>query len=252
VNRYVYGGYIMATQKGTMQDYTIYSNALEEEVTLLAYLPSTFSPLHKYSLLIAQDGKDYFMYGKIKSVIEQLMENGEIDRTIVIGIPYHDVKDRYEKYHPNGKKNSQYLRFLAHELIPFLDQTFPTYQIGKGRALIGDSLGGTVSLMAGLLYPHTFGKIAMQSPYIDEDIIAKIRQFSEPSLLQIYHSVGTKETAVKTTDGHVRDFIAPNRKAREAFSEKGFLYKYNEFDGDHAWTYWQPDVPRAIAWILSM
>jgi enterochelin esterase-like enzyme len=252
VNRYVYGGYIMATQKGTMQDYTIYSNALEEEVTLLAYLPSTFSPLHKYSLLIAQDGKDYFMYGKIKSVIEQLMENGKIDRTIVIGIPYHNVKDRYEKYHPNGKKNSQYLRFLAHELIPFLDQTFPTYQIGKGRALIGDSLGGTVSLMAGLLYPHTFGKIAMQSPYIDEDIIAKIRQFSEPSLLQIYHSVGTKETAVKTTDGHVRDFIAPNRKAREAFSEKGFLYKYNEFDGDHAWTYWQPDVPRAIAWILSM
>ncbi|EZP78853.1 esterase [Parageobacillus genomosp. 1] len=242
----------MATQKGTMQDYTIYSNALEEEVTLLAYLPSTFSPLHKYSLLIAQDGKDYFMYGKIKSVIEQLMENGEIDRTIVIGIPYHNVKDRYEKYHPNGKKNSQYLRFLAHELIPFLDQTFPTYQIGKGRALIGDSLGGTVALMAGLLYPHTFGKIAMQSPYIDEDIIAKIRQFSEPSLLQIYHSVGTKETAVKTTDGHVRNFIAPNRKAREAFSEKGFLYKYNEFDGDHAWTYWQPDVPRAIAWILSM
>jgi enterochelin esterase-like enzyme len=242
----------MATQKGTMQDYTIYSNALEEEVTLLAYLPSTFSPLHKYSLLIAQDGKDYFMYGKIKSVIEQLMENGEIDRTIVIGIPYHDVKDRYEKYHPNGKKNSQYLRFLAHELVPFLDQTFPTHQIGKGRALIGDSLGGTVSLMAGLLYPHTFGKIAMQSPYIDEGIITKIRQFSEPSLLQIYHSVGTKETAVKTTSGQVRDFIASNRKAREALAEKGFLYKYTEFDGGHAWTHWQPDVPRAIAWILSI
>lgn len=242
----------MAAAKGAMRDYTVYSSELNEEITLLAYLPSTFSPFHKHSLLIAQDGKDYFMYGKIRSVIEQLMESGKIDRTIVVGIPYRDVKDRYEKYHPDGKKNSRYLRFLAHELVPFLDQTFPTYQTGKGRALIGDSLGGTVSLMAGLLYPHTFGKIAMQSPYIDEGIIAKIQQFSDPSLLQIYHSVGKDETAVKTTDGDVRDFITPNRKAKEAFVQKGFLYEYNEFAGGHAWTYWQPDVPLAVGRILAL
>ncbi|KOR95812.1 alpha/beta hydrolase [Geobacillus stearothermophilus] len=242
----------MATATGTMRDYTLYSRELQEEIGLLVYLPSDFSPLHKYSLLIAQDGKDYFMYGKIKTVIETLMDEGTIDRTIVVGIPDRNVSDRYEKYHPAGRKNEAYIRFLAHELAPFLDRELPTYQMGKGRALIGDSLGGTVSLLAGLLYPHTFGKIAMQSPYIDDSVLERIRAFRAPSLLSLYHSVGAEETAVKTTDGHVRDFITPNRAARDLLIEKRFPYTYHEFAGGHAWTYWQPDVPRAVSAILSL
>ncbi|ARA97442.1 MULTISPECIES: alpha/beta hydrolase [Geobacillus] len=242
----------MAIAAGIMRDYALYSGELQEKIELLVYLPSNFSPLHKYSLLIAQDGKDYFMYGKVKRVIETLMEEGTIDRTIVVGIPYRNVNDRYEKYHPAGQKHEAYIRFLAHELVPFLDHELPTYQMGKGRALIGDSLGGTISLLAGLLYPHTFGNIAMQSPYIDDSVLARIRAFRDPSLLSIYHSVGTEETAVKTTDGHVRDFITPNRVARDLFMEKQFAYTYHEFAGGHAWTYWQPDLPRAVSAILSL
>ncbi|MCZ0756115.1 alpha/beta hydrolase [Anoxybacillus sp. J5B_2022] len=242
----------MIVQKGIVTEQTIYSHELEEEVTLLIYLPSMFSLLYKYSLLIAQDGKDYFMFGKVGRVVEQLMEERKIDRTIVVGIPYKNVHDRYEKYHPNGGKHTAYLKFLANELVPYLDQEFPTYQMGMGRALIGDSLGGTVSLLAGLTYPHTFGKIAMQSPYFNEAILEKIEQFTEPHLLQLYHSIGTEETAVKTTDGNVRDFVTPNRNARDRFIQKGFDYTYEEFSGDHTWTYWQPDLPKALASILVL
>ncbi|WP_199426393.1 alpha/beta hydrolase [Thermaerobacillus caldiproteolyticus] len=242
----------MTTQRGTLFEQTLYSRELQEDVTLLIYLPSTFSPLYKYSILVAQDGKDYFMLGKIGRVIEELLEDKKIDRTIVVGIPYKNVNDRYEKYHPNGKKHVAYLKFLANELVPYLDQQFPTYQMGMGRALIGDSLGGTVSLLAGLTYPHTFGKVTMQSPYINEAMIEKIKHFPDPHLLKIYHSIGTEETAVKTTDGNIRDFISPNRQAHDIFVEKGFSYQYTEFHGDHSWTYWQPDVPRALEYTLSM
>ena len=37
--------------------------------------------------------------------------------------------------------------------------------------LIGDSLGGTVSFMTALMYPHTFGKVIMQSPFVDETVM---------------------------------------------------------------------------------
>ncbi|WP_027408877.1 alpha/beta hydrolase [Anoxybacteroides tepidamans] len=242
----------MTIQKGIVNEQTIYSHELQEEVTLLIYVPSTFSPLYKYSLLIAQDGKDYFMFGKVGRVVESLMEEKKIDRTIVVGIPYKDVNDRYEKYHPEGKQHAAYMKFLTNELVPHLDREFPTYQMGMGRALIGDSLGGAVSLLAGLAYPHTFGKIAMQSPYIDETILKKIEQFSEPHLLHLYHSIGSEETAVKTTNGSFRDFVTPNRKARDLFVQKGFSYKYEEFAGDHAWTYWQPDLPKALEHILAL
>ncbi|OQM46660.1 esterase family protein [Anoxybacillus sp. PDR2] len=242
----------MMIQKGVVNEQTIYSRELDEEVKLLIYVPSTFSPLYKYSLLIAQDGKDYFMFGKVGRVIEKLMEEQKIDRTIVVGIPYKDVHDRYEKYHPNGKQHAAYLKFLTTELVPYLDQEFPTYQMGMGRALIGDSLGGTVSLLAGLTYPHTFGKIAMQSPYINEAIIEKMEHFSDPHLLHVYHSIGSEETAVKTTNGNIEDFVTPNRQAHDLFVQKGFSYQYEEFAGDHAWTYWQPDLPKALEHILSL
>jgi len=240
----------MTVQLGTTLEHTIYSEELKEEVKLLIYLPSTYSPLHKYSLLIAQDGRDYFMLGKVARAIEDLLANKKIDRTIVVGIPYKDVNDRYEKYHPNGKQHAAYLRFLANELVPYLDKEFPTYQMGMGRALIGDSLGATVSLLAGLTYPNIFGKVAMQSPYIDEQIIEKVKAFAQPHLLQLYHTIGTEETEVKTTKGKTADFLTPNRKIQKVFAEKGFPYEYEEFNGDHSWTYWQPGLPKALESIL--
>ena len=46
--------------------------------------------------------------------------------------------------------------------------------MGYGRALIGDSLGGTVSLLTALQYPHTFGKVIMQSPLVNETVLRAV------------------------------------------------------------------------------
>lgn len=230
----------MSKQTGIVKEHTFYSNSLQEELTLLVYLPENYSPLYKYSLLIAQDGQDYFRLGRVGRQVEALMKNEEIEDVIVIGIPYNDVNDRRDKYHPNGSKFNKYVRFLAHELVPYLDKEFPTYQIGYGRALIGDSLGATVSLLTGLAYPNTFGKLILQSPYVNEDVLQAVKNFSSSSRPSIYHQIGKQETNVKTTDGEILDFISPNRTLNEVLSTKGFSYSYEEFDGDHTWKYWQP------------
>ena len=51
--------------------------------------------------------------------------------------------------------------------------------MGKGRVLIGDSLGGTVSFMTALMYPHTFGKVVMQSPFVDETVMNLAKEFKD-------------------------------------------------------------------------
>ncbi|WP_299093930.1 esterase family protein [uncultured Metabacillus sp.] len=230
----------MSNQTGIIKEHLFYSEALQEELTLLIYLPVNFSPLYKYSLLIAQDGQDYFRLGRVGRQVEALMKNEEIDNVIVVGIPYHDVEDRRKKYHPNGAKHQAYIRFLTHELVPYLDEEFPTYQVGYGRALIGDSLGATVSLMTGLAYPNTFGKLILQSPYVNEVVLQAVQDFKESSRPTIYHQIGKKETEVKTTHGEIEDFLTPNRELKTVISAKGFSYTYEEFDGDHTWKYWQP------------
>lgn len=236
----------MEIPKGTIKEQTFKSKELGEEVQLLIYLPANFSPLYKYSLLIAQDGLDYFQLGRIGRLADEFLYEKEIENLIIVGIPYKDVGDRRRKYHPAGDQNQAYIRFLAHELIPYLDKEFPTYQIGSTRALIGDSLGATVSMMTALQYPHTFGKVLLQSPYVDEQVISLVEGFSETELLEIYHIIGNQETEVKMTNGKSSDFLAANRKLSSIIKSKSITYFYEEFKGDHTWTHWQPDLRRAL------
>lgn len=241
----------MEKRKGTIEEITITSKALGEDISLLIYKPANYSSLYKYHLVIAQDGKDYFNLGRISRITEELLQEKRIPNTILVGILYKSVEDRREKYHPEGEQNNAYIRFLAHELVPYLDHHYPTYQMGRGRVLIGDSLGGSVSLLAGLQYPNTFGKIAMQSPFINETILKKVNEFQSPQLLQLYQVIGTKETAVETTNGKVKDFLTPNRDLAEVIKSRGFESFYDEFEGNHTWKYWQPDLKRALSYILN-
>src|SRR4051794_23934761 len=240
------GGCLMKYPKGKIKEYSFQSSELQETIQLLIYLPANFSPLYKYSLLIAQDGRDYFQLGRIGRLADELLFNQEIENLIIVGVPYKDVADRRRKYHPDGNQNQQYIRFLTHELVPFLDKEFPTYQMGSTRALIGDSLGATVSLMTALQYPHTFGKVLLQSPLVDQHIFKLLEDFNEGQHLEIYHVIGTQETEVPTTDGKVQDFISPNRLLAKEIKAKPFTYFYEEFNGTHTWTYWQPDLKRAL------
>lgn len=236
----------MKYPKGTIKELAFQSLELEEEIQLLIYLPANFSPLYKYSLLIAQDGRDYFNLGRLGRLADEFLYEGESENFLIVGIPYKDVADRRRKYHPDGDQNHQYIRFLAHELVSFLDKEFPTYQLSSTRALIGDSLGATVSLMTALQYPHTFGKVLLQSPLVDNQVLQLVKDFSEAHLLEIYHVVGTEETEVYTTDGKVSDFLTPNRDLSKLISEQSFSYFYEEFNGNHTWKFWQPDLRRAL------
>jgi enterochelin esterase-like enzyme len=236
----------MSIPKGTIKEYRFVSKELEEEIELLVYLPANFSRLYKYSLVIAQDGRDYFQLGRIGRAADELLHGQNIENMIIVGIPYKDVHDRRSKYHPAGEKHSAYIRFLAHEIVPFLDNEFPTYHIGQGRALIGDSLAATVSLVTALKYPNTFGKVILQSPYVDDSVIKAVEEFEHPQLVEVYHVVGTQETEVPTTDGKKKNFIEPNRSLSQLFKQKNFSYFYEEFDGNHTWKYWQPDLKRAL------
>jgi len=231
---------------GKVEDLSIYSKELQEEMQLLVYLPSNFSPLYKYTLVIASDGKDYFQLGRIPRVVDELLENQEIENIIVVGVPYKSVADRNKKYEPTGEQHGAYLRFLAHELVPFLDEKYPTYQVGMGRALIGDSLAATVSLMAALKYPNIFGRVILQSPKVGEEMLTAVEAFKSANSFTVYHVIGKEETAVKLGNGTTEDFIEPNRKLNNLMKNKGFSIFYEEFDGDHTWKHWQPDLRRAL------
>lgn len=237
--------------EGMITEDTFWSHALEEDMTLLIYTPPNFTPLKSYDILICQDGSDYFQLGRIPRQAEELINDAEMRETIIIGVPYPSVSERRKRYHPDGEKTAAYIRFLACELVPYIDEQYPTHQLASGRTLAGDSLAATVSLLAALQYPTIFGQVMMHSPYVNTKVLDAISTYQKPEDISLYHVIGLEETAVETTDGKMIDFLKPNRQMNKQLKEKPFTYTYDEFDGDHTWTYWQKDLPRGLTTLLS-
>ncbi len=90
----------------------------------------------------------------------------------------------------------------------------------------------------------------MHSPYVNDTVIAAVDEHTLADTLSVYHVIGKQETAVKTTDGQVLDFLTPNRQLHRALKQQPITYTYDEFDGNHTWTYWQKDLPRALRSLL--
>lgn len=238
-------------EKGTVKDVAFYSDALQEELELLIYIPANYSPLFEYNILIASDGRDYFQLGGIPRLADTLIEDYIIENVIIVGVPYKNVQDRKRKYVPSGDQFHAYMRFLALELVPYLDDQFTTFQTGSSRALIGDSMAATVSLMAAVNYPNIFGKAILQSPYVDEDVLKEVQNAKNTDLLSLYHIIGLRENEVITTDKTVKDFLTPNRVLHELIVKKQIPTFYEEIEGNHTWKYWKPDLKRALVEIFG-
>lgn len=234
-------------RKGKMIEHDINSKYLNETMTLKVYQPESFSSLYKYHICIMQDGNDYFQMGRIATLSDKLHASKEITNTVFAGIHYKDKFDRREKYHPDGEQQAAYIKFLVREVVPLLDDLVPTYHMGQSRALLGDSLAGTLALMTALKYPNTFGKVMMQSPYVDKTVLDAVENASAIHNIEMYHTIGIEEDAVQTTDGNESDFVTPNRELHALLTSKGLSYTYHELDGaSHTWKYWQKDMPRLL------
>lgn len=238
-------------EKGTVKEVAFYSHALNEEFELLIYIPANYSPLYEYNILIASDGRDYFQLGGIPRLADQLIDDYIIENVIIIGVPYKNAADRRRKYIPTGDQFEAYMRFIAHELVPYLDEEFSTTQVGSGRALIGDSMAATISLLTALHYPNIFGKAILQSPYVDEHVLQAVRDAKNTDLLSTYHIIGLREKAVILKDNSVKDFLTPNRALHELIVEQRIETFYEEIDGNHTWKYWKPDLKRALIEIFG-
>lgn len=239
-------------RKGKMYDRTIDSKHLHESVTIKIYEPEQFDSLYEHNVIIMQDGDDYFHLGRIATVSDRLHDQFDIVNATFVGIPYKDRFDRWKKYHPNGEQFNAYKAFLHDEVVPLIDELLPLNPLGTIRTLLGDSLGGTVSLLAALDYPNMFQRVVMQSPYVDENVIAAVNRFDNIVEPQIFHTYGLAEIDVPTTKMGRLNFVKPNEQLAGLLSETFASYeKLVNPEGNHTWKYWQKELPDLLVKALN-
>lgn len=168
--------------------------------SLFIWLPPGYSKskIGGYPLLIAQDGENIFnthvslksrdhqnkatthspggTNWQLDSTLPYLIKSGEIPPVIVVGISSYGSYERRKEYVPGSQNGEDYINFLIHEVIPFVeyDLGFNTSKDRQKRFLMGSSLGGLISLGILSEYPDLFGGAAALSLAGQSEIFAKL------------------------------------------------------------------------------
>jgi enterochelin esterase-like enzyme len=148
---------------------------------LIVYLPAGYVENRErhYPVMYMQDGQNLFdpatAFGgvpwRMGETADGLIGEGAIQPLIIVGV-WNTGKARIKEYTPSrmprlgGGKAEGYTRMLMDEVKPFIERQYRVASGPENTGLGGSSLGGLVTLYAGLRFPHVFGKLAALSPSI--------------------------------------------------------------------------------------
>lgn len=167
---------------------------------ILVWLPEGYSPQRRYPVLYMHDGQMLFdatvtwnqQEWGVDEAMTRLIQDGHIRETIVVGIYNHGEKRALEyipqkpldtlsqgdidllKARPDPRvpkilsgqfESDAYLRFLVHELKPYIDTHYLTLSDREHTCIAGSSMGGLISLYAICEHPEIFGAAACLSTH---------------------------------------------------------------------------------------
>lgn len=225
---------------------------------IAALLPYDYRESDKrYPVLYLQDGQnlfdDYAPFGNwaVDKKLAVMAERG-IGDIIIISID-HGEKERIAEFTPSSRTKlgsgdgKKYVRFLADTLKSYVDKHFRTLPEREHTGIGGSSMGGLISIYAGLMYPEVYGKLMIFSPslWVMPNIHFHFLNFHDPQDIDIYLYGGEEESAN----------MVPNiRRFQEAFQEAGKAsVKFRlsvDPGGQHNEARWGEEFPRAAEWLF--
>lgn len=196
------------------------------------YLPPDYHTSGKsYPVIYLHDGVQMFNTDgnneyHLDETLESLIQAGKLEGVIAVGIDHSD--NRWDELSPwinrnmdrwfawnarsaEGGEGDQYLDFVINTLKPVVDQRYRTLPDRENTAIGGGSMGGIISLYAGLKYPQVFSSVIMFSPVLwfgevdgawlsNNQIINYINRNPVPQNVKFFAYIGTAECAGRRID----------------------------------------------------
>lgn len=177
-------------------------------------------------------------------------------------------------YVDNSVSGDNFSKFIGEELVNFTRATFPLSGKREDTFIGGLSMGGYGSLVNGLKYAHTFGRICAFSSAL---VIERYKDSDDSAAEMIdrrsfYESFWGPFEQIKGSD---KDYYALADKVAEAedrpiiyascgeqdpllgynqdfvrhLQEKGYSVTYEEWEGGHDWIFWDQCIRRVMDWL---
>jgi len=170
------------------------SEFLPHPHTLTVWVPPGYEQdrERRYPVLYLQDGQNLFdahtsFIGEpwgCDEIAERIVRCGEAEPLLIVGIA--NSPDRLLEYGPRRSGaaddlSKSYGRFLAEEVVPFINASYRTRSEPASTGIGGSSMGGLISLQLCKWYPNLFGRCAAMSPSLwwdQESFVQSVRTSS--------------------------------------------------------------------------
>jgi predicted alpha/beta superfamily hydrolase len=211
----------------------------------------------KYPVLYLQDAQNLFLEGSefgnwgIDKQLAVLASRGHGD-VIIVAIA-HGGENRFKEYSPYhnpkmGKgEGRKYVQFISRTLKPYIDANFRTLPDREHTGIGGSSLGGLVSIYAGLMYPEVFGRLMLFSPslWVSPNIYFDAIDFLShlPAKIYVYAGGGESSTMIPNVE-----------KLKQTLQRQGNkkidIHLSLDPDGKHSEVQWGKEFPKAVEWLF--
>lgn len=210
----------------------ISSKVLDYSLQYRVYTPAGIKNTDKVPTIYFVDGQWYLGAGEMTEVLDKEIAAGNIEPVIAVFVDNRNP-DNLDENRRNSQFfcNEDYVSFFKQELLPTIDNNYPTSSHRNDRVIQGLSFGGYNAACFGLMAHQVFGGISMQSPANSKmlDSIAKRYKQTEKLPVKMFLSFGN------IGDNHVA-----GRRFRDVLVKKGYDLEYKEVKFGHEWKNWKP------------
>jgi predicted alpha/beta superfamily hydrolase len=224
------------------------------------YLPKDYNTSAKtYPVLYMHDGQNLFdkktsFSGEwgVDESLDSLFDRGDYG-CIVVGID-NGGSNRLNEYSPwvhaqyGGGQGDEYIDFIVKTLKPYIDKNYRTLADRDHTGMMGSSMGGLISMYAGIAYPEVFGKTgALSSSYwFSQDSYKQVSDTGVKPFSYFYLLAGAQEGG-----NQIGDMEKMNNTLKNAGASEHQVYKISHADGKHSEWYWAREFPAAYKWLFN-
>lgn len=222
-------------------EHTMRLTPLSRDAVITVCLPEGHEDSDKkYPVLYMNDGQNIVdasrsYDGTTWGVKESFETNTDLPELIVVGVDSTHGRDRLDEYGPfpfsfesdafdtkdrvPGGKGETYMQALVSIVKPFVDATYPTDPSADNTAIMGSSMGGVISLYAGIAHRDVFTRVASLSGsfFVSMESFTDLLKNADLSHLnKVYIDTGDKEEA----GGSPSDYLASNHGVHALLEER--------------------------------
>ncbi|WP_408954893.1 alpha/beta hydrolase-fold protein [Natroniella sp. ANB-PHB2] len=202
---------------------------------LSIYLPPNYKEQEEYQVLYFIDGDHYLELGQVEHTLNNLIAQNKIDQTIAVFI---DSSNQYLDY--LGEEQSDFLKLITEEVIPYIDQNYRTIAQPTARTVIAYARGATPAALLAL-EQGVVQNLIIQSGYYAPQVFAALDD-QKVEDLRVYLDWGEFDLIENQVLG--LEFV-------QALKKHETDYQVQIHADGHQWANWRENISSAVEYILG-